>query len=115
MHSDEDKVYTRQITSSLSNQAIRMANTNFPPQSSKARGIKVFGENISQLSLCINVSHLNISFLNMVSQEMMSSLKVSHSFVEDRVFGYKDGTGVVAHEGNSLKDHSKVYHGVHNP
>jgi hypothetical protein len=38
---------------------------------------------------------------------------VSHSFVEDWAFGYR-GTGIVAHEGNSLKDHSKVSHGVHN-
>jgi hypothetical protein len=29
-------------------------------------------------------------------------------------FGYRDGTGVVTHEGNSLEDHSKVSHGVHN-
>jgi hypothetical protein len=35
--------------------------------------------------------------------------------VEDWVFGYRDGTGVVAHEGNSLENHSKVSHGVHNP
>jgi hypothetical protein len=92
-----------------------MANTNFPPQSSKSRSIKGFGENISQLSLCINVSHLDISLFNMVSQEMVSPLKVSHSFVEDWVFGYRDATGGVAHEENSLKDHSKVSHGVHNP
>jgi hypothetical protein len=88
-----------------------------PPssQSSKARSIKGFGENISQLSLCINVSHLDISLFNLVSQEMVSPLMVSHSFVYDWVFGYKDGTGVVAHEGNSLENHSKVSHGMHNP
>jgi hypothetical protein len=40
---------------------------------------------------------------------------VSHSFVQDYFFDYKDGTGVVTHEGNSLEDHSKVSHGVHNP
>jgi hypothetical protein len=51
----------------------------------------------------------------MVSQEMVSPLKVSHSFVEDWFFGYKHGTSVDAREGNSLKDHSKKYHGVHNP
>jgi hypothetical protein len=44
----------------------------------------------------------------------VSPLKVSHSFMKDRVFGYRDGTGVVTHEGNSLEDHSKVSHGVHN-
>jgi hypothetical protein len=30
-------------------------------------------------------------------------------------FGYRDGTDVITHEGNSLKAHSKVSHGVHNP
>jgi hypothetical protein len=65
-----------------------MANTNFPPQSSKARRIKEFGENISQLSIGINVSHLNISLLNVISQEVVSPLKMSHSFVEDWVLSY---------------------------
>jgi hypothetical protein len=87
----------------------------FPLQRSKARRNMGFGENISQLPLCINISHLYISLLNMVSQEVVSSLKVSHSFMEDWIFGYRDGTGVVAHEGNSLEDHSKVPHSVHNP
>jgi hypothetical protein len=92
-----------------------MANTNFPSQSRKARGIKGFDENIIQLSLCINVSHLDVSLFNIVSQEVVSPLKMSHFFVKNYVFLYRDDTGVVAHEGNSLKDHSKVSHGVHNP
>jgi hypothetical protein len=46
---------------------------------------------------------------------MVSPLKVSHYLVDDWIFGYKDGTGVITHEGNSLKDHSKVSHVVHNP
>jgi hypothetical protein len=79
-----------------------MANTNFPPQSSKARGIKGF-------------AHLYIYFLYMVSQEVVSHFKVFHSFVEHWVFCYRDGTGVITHEGNSLKNHSKVPHAVHNP
>jgi hypothetical protein len=87
-----------------------------PLQSSKTRIIKGFDENISLLSLYINVSHLNVSLFNMVSQEVVSPLNVSHSFVKDRVSGYRDGTGVVAYEGNSLKyHHSKVSHGVYNP
>jgi hypothetical protein len=74
-----------------------------------------FGENVSQLTLCIYVSHLNVSLLYMISQEMVSPLKVPHSLVKDLIFGYKDGTGVITHEGNSLKAHFKVSHGVHNP
>jgi hypothetical protein len=92
-----------------------MANINFPPQNSKARSIKGFDENISQLSLYINISHLDVSLFNMVSQEVVSPFNVSHSFVEDYIFYYRDGTDVVTHERNSLKDHSKVPHGVHNP
>jgi hypothetical protein len=87
-----------------------MANTNPPPQSNKVRSIKGFDENISQLSLFINVSHLYVSILNMVSQKV-----VSHSFVKDWVFSYRDDTGAVAHEGNSLENHSKISYGVHNP
>jgi hypothetical protein len=79
------------------------------------RSIKGCGKNISQLSLCINVSHVDISLFHMVSQEMVSPLKVSHSFVEDWVFDYRDGTGVVAHKGNSLEDHSIVSYGMHSP
>jgi hypothetical protein len=40
---------------------------------------------------------------------------MSHLFMEDMIFGYKDGTGFTAHEGNSPKPHSKVSHGVHYP
>jgi hypothetical protein len=87
----------------------------FPPQISKSRRIKGFGENIGQLSLGVYISHLNASLLYMVSQEVVSPLNMSHLFVEDWIFGYWDDTGVIAHEGNSLKNHSKISHGVHYP
>jgi hypothetical protein len=92
-----------------------MANNSFPPQNCKARSIKGFDKNIIQLSLCGNVSYLDISLFHMISQEVVSHFEVFHSFVEDWVFGYRDGTSVVAHEVNSLEYHSKVSHGVHNP
>jgi hypothetical protein len=91
-----------------------MANTNFLTQIRKVRSIKWFGEDISQLSLYVYASHLNVSLLYMISQEVVSPLKVSHSLVADWMFGYRDGTGVIAHDGNSLKAHSKVSHCVHN-
>jgi hypothetical protein len=45
----------------------------------------------------------------------VSPLNMSHLFVEDWIFSYRDGTDVIAHEGNSLKPHSKISHGVHYP
>jgi hypothetical protein len=65
-----------------------MANTNFPPQINKSRRIKGFGENVGQLSLGVYISHLNVSLLYMVSQEVVSPLNMSHLFVEDSIFGY---------------------------
>jgi hypothetical protein len=96
---EKQKIQVYRINHQLpSNQAIWMANTNFPPQISKLRRIKGFGEDIGQLSLGVYVSHLYIFFLYMVSQEVVSSLNMSHLFVEDRIFGYRDGTGVITHE-----------------
>jgi hypothetical protein len=87
----------------------------FLPQISKSRRIKGFGKNASQLSLGVYASHLNVSLLYMVSKEVVSSLNMSHLFMEDWIFDYRDGISVIAHEGNSLKPHSKVSHGVHYP
>jgi hypothetical protein len=75
-------------TNSASNQAIWMANTNFPPQISKSRGIKGFGENVGQLSLGDYVSDLNAPFFYMIPQKVVSPLNMSHLFVEDWIFGY---------------------------
>jgi hypothetical protein len=80
--------YTGKSTNSPSNQAIRMTNTNAPLQISKSRRIKGFDENVSQLPLCVYVCHLNVFFLNVISKEVMSSLNMSHLFVEDWIFGY---------------------------
>jgi hypothetical protein len=80
--------YTGKSTNSPSNQDIRMPNTNFPLQISKARSIEGFSEYIGQLSLDVYVSHLNVSLLYMISQEVVSSLNMSHLFVKDLIFGY---------------------------
>jgi hypothetical protein len=92
-----------------------MENTNFPPQNSKSRKIKGFGENFGQLSLGVYIPHLNVPLLYMISPKVVSPLNMSHLFVEDWIFSYWDGTGVITQEGNSLKPHSKISHSVHYP
>jgi hypothetical protein len=67
---------------------MEMANTKLlpslpPTQRSKMRRIERFGENIIQLPLCIDEFHHNISFLNMVSQEVVSHFDVFDSPVEN--------------------------------
>jgi hypothetical protein len=63
--------------------SIGLTNTKFPPQRSKMSRIKGFGENVSQLPLCTNVLHHYVSFLNMVSQEVVSHFYVFGSPVEN--------------------------------
>jgi hypothetical protein len=86
----KSKIYNIQgkSTTSPSNQAIWMANTNFPPQISKSRRIKGFGEKVGQLSLGVYISHLNVPLLYMISQKVVSHLNMSHLFVEEWIFGY---------------------------
>jgi hypothetical protein len=60
----------------------------FPPQISKSRRIKGFGENVGQLSLGVYISHLNVPLLYMISQNVVSPLNMSHLFVKDLIFGY---------------------------
>jgi hypothetical protein len=55
----------------------------FPLQISKLRRIKGFAKNVSQLSLGVYVSHLNVSLLYMISHEVVSSLNISHLFMKD--------------------------------
>jgi hypothetical protein len=64
-----------------------MANTKLPLQRSKMRKIEGFGENVGQLSLCINKLHLYVSLLNMVSQKVVSHFDVFGSPMENWVMG----------------------------
>jgi hypothetical protein len=54
------------------------------------RRIKEYDEDISQLPLCVNISHLYISLLYMVSQEVMSHFYVFRSH-EKLGFGLSTG------------------------
>jgi hypothetical protein len=87
---EKRKIYNIQgkSTNSPSNQAIWMANTKSPLQISKSRRIKGFGENVSQLSLGVYISHLNAPILYMISLKVVSPLNMSHLFVEDWIFCY---------------------------
>jgi hypothetical protein len=62
-----------------------MANTKLPSQRSKTRRIEGFGKNVGQLPLYVNKLHLYLSFLNMVSQKVVSHFDVSGSPMENWV------------------------------
>jgi hypothetical protein len=49
-----------------------------PPQISKSRRIKRFGESVGQLSLGVYIPHVNVPLLYMISQKVVSPLSMSH-------------------------------------
>jgi hypothetical protein len=51
------------------------------------RRIDGFGENVGQLTLCVNKLHLYLSLLNMVSQKVVSHFDVFGSPVENWIMG----------------------------
>jgi hypothetical protein len=80
MQCDEKKIeYIQGKTQAPLKPSHRDGKHHVPPQSSKSRSIKGFGENVTQLSLCVNVFHHYVSLLNMVSQEVMSHFDVFRS------------------------------------
>jgi hypothetical protein len=60
-------------------------NTKLYPQRSKMRRIEGFGENVSQLPLCVSELHLYASLLNMVSQKVVSHFDVFGSLMKNWV------------------------------
>jgi hypothetical protein len=64
-----------------------MANIKPPRKEAKQTRIKGFGENVSQLPLCINIFHHYILLLNMVFQEVVSYFYVFCSPLENWVLG----------------------------
>jgi hypothetical protein len=64
-----------------------MTNTKPPCKEAKMRRIEGFGENVGQLSLCVNKLHFYLSLLNMVSQKVVSHFDVFGSPMENWVMG----------------------------
>jgi hypothetical protein len=75
--------------------------------------IKGFGEDNSQLPLCLIVFHLYIFLFNMASQEVVSRFYMFLYPMKNWVLDEAYGTEATAHEGNTLVGHSIISHGMH--
>jgi hypothetical protein len=81
---EKQKIQIYKIKHQLSLKLSHTDGKHHPPKISKLRRIKGFGENVNQLPLCVYISLLNVSLLYMISQEVVSPLKVSYYFVKTR-------------------------------
>jgi hypothetical protein len=62
-----------------------------------------FGEDIYELIVSVNMNKVNVPFLIVVSQEVKTDLYVLGFRVENRVFGYTNGTGAIIEQSHSPK------------
>jgi hypothetical protein len=60
--------------------------------------VKRFGEDICELVVGVNMNKVNVSFLIVVSQEVKTDLYMLGFGVENGIFGYTYGTGVVTEQ-----------------
>ena len=54
----------------------REINTQFPSQMNKCFLIKGFGQDVSKLSMGINVSQIDVTFLIMITKKVKSNINV---------------------------------------
>ena len=73
----------------------RVTNPKLTTQASESGLIKWFGENVSYLVLGGDMDQNNLSFLHIVSQEMISHFDVLGSRVENWIFGNAYGTSAI--------------------
>ena len=59
---------------------------------------KGFCEDIGDLIFGIDMNEFDISFFDMISNEMMSNFDVFGSRVKDRIFGNLNGASIVTHD-----------------
>ena len=93
----------------------RQTHSKLSSQAGKGGLVKWFGEDIGKLVLGGDMGQLDVSFLNVISQEMVPHLYVFGFGVEHWVFGYAYGTGAITQKWDVGEAQAKVSHGLHDP
>jgi hypothetical protein len=73
----------------------------------KSRLIKGFGENVSQLTMGIDVQ-IDVAFLRMVTKKVKANINVLGSRIQHRIFGNTYGTRAITKKWNMMKIQAKV-------
>ena len=93
----------------------RKTHIKLPSQVGKGYLVKWFCENVSELVLGRNIGQIDLSFLYIVSQEVVSHFNVLGFCVEHWVFSNAYGTGAVTKQRQSGTLLTKVAQSVHDP
>lgn len=90
-------------------------NTKLASQTSKSGLIQRFGEDIGYLVLGSNIAKLDIPFLLVISQKVVSDINMFGFGVKYGIFGNTDGTCAITQKRHSRKAQTKITQGVSHP
>jgi hypothetical protein len=70
--------------------------------------IKGFGQNISKLSIDINVAQIDVAFLIMITKKVKANLNVLGPRMQHRILGNTYGTRAIAKQRHMMKIQAKT-------
>ena len=93
----------------------RETNTQFPSQMNKCFLIKGFGQNVSKLSMGINVAQIDVTFLIIIMKKVKANLNVLCPRMQHRILGNTYGTRAIVKQRHMMKIQAKIPQGSHHP
>jgi hypothetical protein len=69
--------------------------------------IKGFGQNVSKLSIDINVAQIDVAFLIMITKKVKANLNVLGPRMQHRILGNTYGTRAIAKQRHMMKNPSQ--------
>jgi hypothetical protein len=74
----------------------------------KSRPIKGFGENVSQLSMGINVAQIDVAFLRMVTKKLKANINLIGLWMQHKILGNTYGTRAITQKRHMMKIQAKI-------
>ena len=76
-----------------------LLNSNLGPQLCKSNAPKWLGEDVPELSSCLDILELDLSTVDAITDEVILGVDVLASVTEDRVLCQSNGRLIVHHQG----------------
>jgi hypothetical protein len=81
----------------------------------KSRLINGFGENVSQLTMGINMMQIDVGFLRMVTKKMKVNINVLGPRMQHKILGNTYGTCAITKKRHMMKIQAKIPQSRHHP
>jgi hypothetical protein len=83
-------------------------NTQFSSQMNKSFFIKGFGQNVSNLVSGINIAHIDVTFLIMITKKVKANINVFDPPMQHRILGNTYDTRAITKKRHTMKIQAKI-------